>query len=193
MSDQVNPYNTPLHGGQSSGFSTPLATSPDLIRRHGNRLLVWDGAVLPPRCIRTNAPIGQNDRTITKRMAYTPGWVWIFILAGLLIALLLAVILQKRFTIAYCLSEAEAIRRRNRLIVGWLLLPSSLVMAVLGGIASGEGSTWGSAGLVAGILLLLTSMVLLVSANPLTVVGHKNGWFILKGCSREFLDSIGPA
>lgn len=62
------------------------------------------------------------------------------------------------------------------------------------GIASlGNSSDAGGLILGAGILILIAGLVFVAIANPLKVIRHRDGWFVMKGASPAFLDSIGPA
>jgi len=155
--------------------------------------VVWDGAVLPARCVRTNAPIGPEDWTKTKKMVFTPSWIWVLLLVNLLVAAIVGSILQKRFTITYSLCKAERARFRNRQIVGWLGFFLGL-FGIVGACASlaSTSAHWPVYLLVTAIVVMFGGLVFAVLGNVLKPVKFRDGWFVIKGCSPEFLDSIAP-
>lgn len=190
MSIEANPYAAP-----TAEAPAPVAVMAgnDLVRRDGKLLVVWDGAVLPARCVRTNAPIGPEDWTKTKKMVFTPPWVWALVLVSPLIALIVAAIIQKRFTLTYHLCKAERARFRNRMVGGWLGF--FLGLAGIGGACVGFSSTnasWPGYLLATTIVVMFGGLVFVALANVLKPVKFRDGWFVLKGCSPEFLDSIEP-
>ncbi|BCU76685.1 hypothetical protein [Luteolibacter sp. LG18] len=189
MSLEANPYAAPAE------ISAPpvVVSGSDLVRRDGKNLLIWDAAVLPARCIRTNAPIGPDDWTRTKKMVFTPPWIWVTLVAGLLLPLILSLVLQKKFTITYSLSKAERARFRNRTIWGWSGFFLGMILIGTGIASLGNSSDAGGLILGAGILILIAGLVFVAIANPLKVIRHRDGWFVMKGASPAFLDSIGPA
>jgi len=187
MSDP-NPYLTP-----ATFAPEPVAIfqSNDLFRRVGNDLIVWEGAVLPQRCVKTNLPIGTGDVTKTKKLTYTPGWVWFFLLGGLLLAVILSAVLSKRVNVTYCLSKAQANRYRNRLIIGLLLLFGGVGAMFVPAMVN-LGDTQIGVAIGGGFLSFLTGLIFLTQIEPLRASGFRDGWFTIKGCSKEFLDSISP-
>ncbi|MFD0892979.1 hypothetical protein KBB96_16285 [Luteolibacter ambystomatis] len=190
MSIEANPYATPAAAAPAP---VTVVASNDLVRRDGKFLVVWDGAVLPPRCVRTNAPINPEDWTKSKKMVFTPPWVWALVLLSPLIAIIVAAVIQKRFTLTYSLSKAERARFRNRMIGGWLGF-----FAGLGGIGasiaafSSTNASWPGFLLLAAIVVMFGGLVFVALANALKPVRFRDGWFVIKGCSPEFLDSIAP-
>lgn len=177
---EANPYAPP---------TVPFVPQPvaAMYRREGNLLVIRDGAVLPNRCILTNQPINERDWTKKRSLTWTPAWVWIFILFGLIIALILALCLQKKAQLTYNICRAK----RNR----QLRFGAFSLLATFGGIglmiSALSFEQWGNALVISGIVLLIGGLVMAaISSVALTVKRYKDGEFWIKGCSPEFLASL---
>lgn len=175
--------------------STAALESPSVPRAHhaihrdGDLLVIRDGAVLPARCLKTNRPIGASDYTATKKVYWTPGWVWALLLLSPLIALIVAAILQKKATLTYSLSRELRSRymKRTAISLGLFFVGLGLLFVTF---YVGKESLFG-VGIGGGILLMITGLVLAVTLSKVISVKRFNdGWFYLKGCSPEFLDSL---
>lgn len=185
MSDQAaaNPYQAPadLAGALAHGSSR-------LFYREGDFLVIRDGAELPNRCIHTNEEVPPSGWRKKKQVAWTPQWVFITILLSPLVLILLGVLLQKKAKITYSMSPAARGRLiRKRLI--WLGISAlGVAIAVIGGnFLSSDASLIAVFG---GILLGFIGIVGSLVQNALAVRGHRDGRFTLKGCCREYLDSL---
>lgn len=178
---QMNPYSAPAVAEVSNDKNLPYY-------RSGEFLYVRDGAELPKRCVHTNLDVPEGGWRKRKLYTWTPQWIIVLIPFGLLPYLLLAVVLQKKAKITYSLNPGakERLSRKRGTALGVMVL--GIVIAVAG-TSYLEGDWWGIA-LLAGIIVALIGLIACAAFNPVTVKGERNGWFKLKGCSPDFLDSL---
>jgi hypothetical protein len=177
-----NPYAPPVQASQ------PLSPPGDVFFfREGDFLVVRDGAVLPTVCLRTNEPAGEGSWRMKVGIAWTPPWVFLLILLNILVLLIVALVTQKKAKITYSLSAAvrgSIVRKRG---IGFFLLLAAVTLFYFG-ITSSYEST--GAYFQGGVAALIVALVFFVIANPLKVVKHREGWFGIKGCSKEFLETL---
>jgi len=156
--------------------------------RDGDFLVIRDGAVLPARCVHTNQDIGPEDWTKRVRMTWTPPWVFLFILVHILILIIVALFVNKKAWLTYSLSREARGRLIKRRSIAFIVS--------LAGIASAVGSgVYLNGNLAIGLTILccliaLVALFVLALTNAIRVKKHDDGWFTIKGCSREFLDSL---
>lgn len=156
--------------------------------RDGRFLVVRDGAVLPEICVIHNEPAGSGTWRKQVKIAWTPPWVYALILVNLIVLVIVSLIVQKKAKITYSLGKRARARIVMRRSIGWILL-----LGCIGLFAAGVTSeTSESMGIIvtAAIFSLIASLVLFVIANPVRVVKFKDGWFRIKGCSPDFLDTL---
>lgn len=178
----VNPYAAPATFGHDkmtfAGFEVL-----------GKKLAVQDGAVLPSRCIKTNREIspGENGRPKLIKLAWSNPWWALLILVpygGLLIYIVVSLATRKSGSITVHLSN-QAIKRK-RIWLGSLTVLAFGIPAILFNMDLEITAIIGFAILGSVILLLIA----LFTARYLTPVKYQEGWFIIRGINREFLDEI---
>jgi len=148
-----------------------------------------DGAVLPARCIKTNQPVGAVDWTRTKKVYWTPPWVWFLVLVSPLIAVIVSAILQKKATLTYSLSRPvrAGYMKKTTFSLSVFLLGLGLMIYSFGN----DSSSWQMAGVICGIAMLFLGLILaVVLSKAISVKKYQDGWFSIKGCSPEFLASL---
>lgn len=173
--------------------------------RDGKLLVIRDGAVLPQRCILTNQALGPGDWT--KRMAIykTPFWVWLPVVvctlllsksgrsaewvgANVLFLVLLtsiaAIFANKKVTLTYSLNRQARARLLQRRSIALLAAAAGGIAMMISFFRNEPVEIFG------GALVLLGCLAVLAISNALTLRKHAKGWFSLKGCSKEFLDSL---
>ena len=188
MSDiETNPYAAPV--AQALPPLLPTSAS-GYFYRDDKYLVVSNHAELPHRCVLTNQPVAPDGWRKPVAIAWTPPWVFVTLLAGALVALILILVLQKKAKITYSLSPEGRGRIQKKKITGWLLLLGSIGLFVAAFNLTDQSMVGIS--VVAGILSLLASLIVFSVANPVKAVKFRDGWFRLKGCSPEFLDSLPP-
>ncbi|WP_193213387.1 hypothetical protein [Luteolibacter marinus] len=179
-----NPYAPPSAAG-----SLPSLTAGVSAFRDGKFLMVSDGALLPECCLVTNRSTGQEDWRKQVKISWYPTWILITIIVHLLLALVLMLIFQKKAKVTYSLSkETRGKIVKKRLLGFGLMVPSVVLMSA--GIAYSDRIEGAGAAILGGILALIFGLIALVVANPVKVTGHRNGWFKIKGCSPEFLETL---
>lgn len=183
---EANPYKAP----DVMNVTAPNLAAPDapFYFRDGNLLVIRDGAELPKRCVHTNQEVEEKGWRKRRLLAWTPPWIFVFILFGLLPFLLLAVLLQKKAKITYSLSkDARSRLAKKRLIALGVMLAGIGVAVVGGSFLNGDAAVLP---IFAGIVIALGGLIGSLMFNPVAVKKYKDGWFSLKGCSPDFLDSL---
>ena len=167
----------------------PPVFEPKGLFRAGKFLYLQDGAALLELCLITNQETGVGDWRKKMKIAWTPPWVFLFVLTGVLVALIMMVFAQKKaknhlqFVSSGPQADSSQAVDRFRVATPWYRFDAR----------DGEyGSGWRYFRnlFFAAVISILVSLVLLSVASPVKVAGHKNGWFKLKGCSPQFLDSL---
>ena len=175
---QVLPYASP------AGYQLPSYPQ-ESAWRDGDVLVVRKGTILPPLCIKCNAPVA--DRSPMRRQVY---WhhpaVYLLIFAGVLVYALVALIIRKNGVVFVSLCPAHRQRRLLMISVAWALGLGGL-FAVIFGAANELG--WlmlaGLAMFIAGIVVGLFSQLL----RPKRIDDY---FMWLRGCSAEFLSQFSP-
>ena len=150
------------------------------IHVEGNLLVIREGAVLPQRCVLSNAETdsksGRSD--VTARQFR----LWHGILVALCPLLFWAVwyLSKPRVRIDYRYKKLSA--RGN-----WLVL--SLVSTIAGAVLLWKGHHNPWIGSIACSLLAASSWITPLGL-PLRLVKEMNGWYYLEGCCPEYLASL---
>lgn len=180
-----NPYSPPV--------APPDPTYPKVHQStgyfaDGHLLVIRDGAILPSRCIKTNQPIGPADWTKTKKLTWTPQWVWLLILVSPVVLIIVAIIVQKKANLTISLSRPIRSKQVKQSAFGWCGAALGLVILLFSAVQDQDWITWG---IVGGILLIVTGLIFVALASSmLRVAKFKDGWFSIKGCSPGFLKSL---
>ena len=143
-------------------------------------LVLRKDTVLPPRCVKCNAP--QHGAKIKRKLFWHPSWIYLLILPGLLIYAVVATVIGKRanIEIPLCLDHRR-IRKRD-LLITWLLIVFCL--AAFGYAIVDSSGTFAFVGL--GLLFGAA----IYGGLRTTIVGPKriDDHFVwLKGVGPEFL------
>lgn len=184
----LNPYSAPevIDAPPGPDWSRLVAGG---FFRDGRFLVIRDGAELPMACVKSgeSAPAGSWRKR--RLMSWSPPWVFIGLLGGLLPLLILMVVASKKAHLVYSLGPAAARRRANLQLVGLLLLGASLasIAGVITETIDGDLVLPLILGSIAGII---ASLVFFIVSNPLRAIGHRKGWFKIKGASPGFLDTL---
>jgi hypothetical protein len=97
--------------------------------REGNSILTRDGAMLPPFCIKCGSPDGVKPRSC--KMYWHEPWVYLLILAGLLVYIIAALVMRQSATVHVHLCE----RHRNSR-AGWITASvGGIVLSIVAFIA----------------------------------------------------------
>ncbi|MGC4012959.1 MAG: hypothetical protein QM755_00355 [Luteolibacter sp.] len=201
---EVNPYTAP----ETARPILHPEETPALFRRKGISFLqVREGAVLPARCIRTNVGVDPDDCLPSRKLQclpYRKGMV-VLISAVPFIGPLWLSMRRITFNLTFQLSPEERRRIRLQRILGTALLLGGILCFITMGvwldsniasIKSGTEPSHGTHAIYGGLaltgILILAGIIALARTTVLRAIRHEDGWFTLKGCGSQFLDSLGP-
>lgn len=190
-STDLNPYTPPAEIPSPPNLST---ASPGFFYfRDGKFLVVRDGAELPEVCLRTNEATSGHGWRKKMPIVWTPPWVIsLFIVGSPILYAIVALATQKKAKYTYSLSQATRSKIIRRKIIGAVLFLTAVSLIIMGAFLDDQNFIIGC--ILGGIVLIFVSLIPMTLANPFRVSGYQNGWFKIKGCSPDFLDSIsGPA
>lgn len=173
---------TPI-GGTCPECGQRVVASIKTVRVEGAYLVVRDGAILPNRCIKTNEPIA--DLPVTKKLYWASSWIYLLLFANVLVMVVVYLAVRKKCAVTYYISSPA--RSAHRIRVGVLLaLFFVTVPIIIIGFANDQAAVG-----IAGLLVNLGSLIALcIFSNLLSVSKYVDGEFWIKGCGKEFLDSI---
>ncbi len=185
--DERNPY-APSRASLESGTSSLHASSSGLWR-DGNVLVMQPTASLPHRCVKCNAVADQPTRE-RKVYWHSPG-VYVLVLVNLIIYAIVAAIVRQRAIIAPGLCAEHKKRRRNAILVAWLiaLVGIGLFYAAITGAAPDSTTELSIAGILTIVASIMWGLVFgrIVYAKRIDLL-----YVRLRGCGVEFLDSLPP-
>jgi hypothetical protein len=127
-----NPFNNPYAAPEQ--VVTAIVADPQAqysgggVWRQGQILVMHRSAVLPPRCVKTNAPaVGRLKR---KLIWHHPA-IYLALLTTPFAYVVLATILSQRATIEIGLSQAGFAKRRRVIWIAWLGALASIAMSFI--------------------------------------------------------------
>lgn len=146
--------------------TAPVPTDPRAVFRDGHHVCTPVTATWPARCVRCNAEVPAADRRLD--LTWTPRWVYLLILLGLLLALIAQVFVRRKVTlqVGFC---AACAGRRRKLLGGW---GAALGLALVGLCSGASGS---SAIMAGSVILALVALGGLVVCHPLVTVDRVYG------------------
>lgn len=179
MSEAINPYQSPE--SSLTGFP-PI---PGGACRSGSLLIVpvgAEGTVPTDLCLKCGEPAAK---VVRKKLSWYPPWVYLLILAGVLVFAVVAVVLSKRMTVPCALCERHARIRFTGLSVAWT---SALVGigGLLAGIANEQG-VWAVTGLGLILLSIIVGIIFGTVLRP-TRIDDRQGSY--KGAGEVFLSQL---
>lgn len=116
--NHLNPYAAP------DALPNPTSRAETGVWQEGGELVATQGARLPRRCLRCNSPDDLRELTRT--------FIWSELRYALFFGALGAALAAKRATLTFYICETDWARRRNRIVIGCLLMPAGLAIAVFG-------------------------------------------------------------
>lgn len=137
MADDFNPYAPPPIVAELAAFPTTSAKTEGLWR-DGNTLVVYKGAKLPPRCVKTNQPTASY---LERKLTWVPSWVYWLLLLNVLLCAIVALVLQKKAVLHIGLTEERLAGRRRLIMISWVIALVGMVSFFTGIAAlASEGS-----------------------------------------------------
>jgi hypothetical protein len=178
-----NPYRPP-----AASAPPPVPTAPGDCFREGAFLIVRERSEVPPFCVKNGEDVPADGWRKKKAIAWSPPWVWVGLLGGVLPLLILILVAQKKANITYSLGAAARRRMGTLRGIGFALLAGFVFLLV----AAVNSSSSDAVGMLVtlGFLLLLGSLICFMLVAPIRPVKHRNGWFKVKGVSPALLDRL---
>jgi len=150
--------------------------------RDGDILVVRKGAPLPPRCVKTNQPTAA---VLKRTFYYMSPWIYLLLLAHVLIFIVVALLVRKTATLHVGLSEEAQAARRRGILNAWTAALAGVGMIV--GAFPAESWWLGLAG--AGVLMA----AMIYGARKASVLSARlidDQYAHLKGVCPEFLEDL---
>ena len=112
------------------------------VARRGSLLVVRRGAGLPAICVKCGQP--ATSEPLTSNYTWHTPWLYLVILLGVLIYVILALIVRKKFELSVPLCQAHREQQQRRKLVGLGLFIGPIVAAIFlsGYIPEGYGVWW---------------------------------------------------
>ena len=151
--------------------------------RTKKQLVTSLNAVLPARCVKCNAP--AETAPIKRNLYWHHPLVYLALLLNVIVYIIVAMSVRKRSTVTVSICPEHRARRRNAILVAWLLILGGIATAVAGGVnESGWLAIAGGAAFVGGIIYGLVRGRLVFA----TKIDKEHLW--LGGCGEEFLADL---
>jgi hypothetical protein len=141
---------------------------------------------LPDRCVECGRE-ASGGRRVETTLYWYPRWIWVGILWGVFPAILLYFASRRRLEISYslCPDDDRSLRKRKRVAMGiWALFVAFVIAAV--------ATHFNRFCMIAALVLFFVAWIVqMMTGVPLTVAGHEDGVFGVKGFGKEFLSAAG--
>jgi hypothetical protein len=144
-----------------------------------------DGVPLPPLCVKCGGP---SAGTLSRIFYWHAPWVYVFVLFGLLPYAVLAILLRKRLDVKVPLCADHRRRRRNAIVVAWLVALGGIACPIVtsaAGVDSPLPILASVVGVVAGVIIGFAV------ARPLVPMLIDEGGGTFKGAGEGFLSKLG--
>ena len=183
----VNPYAAPIAPTNTPpgvGGYWPGTGEPE-VWNDGGVALCHKGSPWPDRCVRCNAP--AEGYRLKRRLYWHPWWVYLTILAGLLVYVVIALVTRKTAEVEIGLCPTHRSRRRMGLAIAWLGVLGAIVGAYfIGGYDPALAFAFASLLLIGAIV---TGVVLSRVVRPKRI-DDRYAWL---HCGAPFVGSLPPA
>ncbi len=154
--------------------------------RDANTLVMKKDAELPDRCVKSNLPAETH---LPRDLTWHPVWVYLLVLLSPLIYIIVALLIRKKAKISIGLTDACAAKRRNAILIAWLL-----ALAGLGVIIGGFATLTGDATVIttlAGIVVMIVGANWGMRGSSMVSVSKIDDEYVwLKGVCPEYLDEL---
>lgn len=175
MSADFNPYAPPRADvDQETAFDC---------WREGKHLVMRPGSALPHRCVKCNQPAIEPIRA-RKVYWHHPAWYVLFFVS-ILIYIVVALIVRKKAELAPGLCARHQRRRRIFLAIGWVGFLLGLGLVFIGLDERTGMLIWGGF-----LLLAVTAIAGIVGARIVFPTRISPAQIRLRGCGKDFLDSL---
>jgi len=154
--------------------------------REGKVLVIRKGAAFPDRCIKCNAPAVAPKRRY--KLSWHSPWLYLLILAALLLYAIVAAIVRKTAVVEVGLCERHQKRVLWGRVLGWGGLALELVFIAL---AVNTQNAISGLFLIAALFWLLIWAIAAMSVSRLVLPVRIDDRYVrLKGCGPDFLGAL---
>ncbi|MCA9060413.1 MAG: hypothetical protein KDA85_18010 [Planctomycetaceae bacterium] len=173
-----NPYAAPDH--------LAIAGSDPRITVEGNLIVGGKHMELPPICVVT----GETEDLVSyqKKLTFAPGWVYVGLLINLIVLIILYFAFRKQNSIHYYVSRQVHNKKRNRKLIGVLLLLALIADLVY--IVT-QNPPQVPELIVVPVTFIASIVFFALGRAPLKIVRHERGErFWIKGSRPPFLAAL---
>jgi len=155
-----------------------------LLWRSGRVLVIGQGAALPDRCVKCNAP--ANGQRLLRKLYWHSPYIYLLILLNLIIYLIVAIIVRKMARVEIGLCDAHRRQRWLAIGYGWLGALGGLGLFIVG-----LANDWNAGVVVFGLVAFIAGMVLGVVKGPVVSAKRITPEFVwIKGVCPAYLESL---
>jgi len=177
-----NPYQAP------PAVLTPQIVPGGDVWQDRGLLVIRKGAVLPDRCVKCNAP--AEGYRLKRNLSWHQPAIYLTILAGILIYVIIAIIVQQKARVDIGLCVHHRSRRRLAIAIAWGLFLGGLLALYLSAMIK----PFQPAIMWTGWVMVLASPFVGLFASRTVWAKRIDPYFAwLKGVSREYLAELPPS
>lgn len=121
-------------------------------QRQGRDLIVYRGGSLPPYCVKCG--MATHQQPVMRKFYWHSPWIYLVVLANLLIYAIVALVVRKRFDLGVPLCESHFRLRRI-----WMTVAAALMLIAFPALIVGITTDYPGTGLVVCLVTLLTGAV----------------------------------
>lgn len=178
MAASNNPYAPP----QSFESTAHPSSGSKGVWRDGKDLVTVQGALLPSRCVKCNAP-GTPGKPV--QLWWHHGGYYLFVFLSPIIYIIVALIARNGAVVSPALCEEHKKRRTQANLIGWLGSIGSIFLCLFfASVGQGVLALMSVAGFITCVVIAM-SRGRVVTAKRINKVHVRMG-----GCGEEFLDSL---
>jgi hypothetical protein len=167
------------------GYVLPPPPPAGGIWRDRSTLVMSKDASLPDQCVKCDAP--ANGFRLKRQLSWHHPALYLLILMAWIIYVILVLVLRQQATVYLGLCAEHYQRRRNLLIVGWVLLAMAFISVVFG--FSNDYPAFGLLGLLG---LIISIIWLVVVTRVVTVKKIDDRYVWLNGIDANYLARFPP-
>jgi hypothetical protein len=164
---------------------------PDQAWRHGNTLVARNGAELPDRCIKCNAPAGGYR--FSRNLTWHPSGWYLLIFVHLLIYILVYFLVRWRARLTVGLCKRHRTRRKRAIFWGWLCSLTGIGLLITAISLSGTPTPdpLVLTGIIGGPVLLLAGLIGgMIGSQVLVPIRIDKNFVWLKRVSPDYLAEL---
>ena len=175
--------STPAGIVLADGYVLPPPPSTGGVWRDGDTLVMTKDAQLPDRCVKCNAP--AHGFRLKRNLSWHPAALVLLVFVALLLYVVIALVVSKRATVHLGLCAEHMQKRRNLLIVGWVMLAIGLITPVIA-----FANEYFGIGILAMVLVLVAAVWLVLVARVVRVKTIDDRYVWLRGIDPNYLAQL---